>query len=113
MPEDEQRPKRLRKRNATTLFVWYVSLNPAADNSGGHIAHTADVSTSGIGIHSAIELSIGELLFCELTGSQGNVSAVGRVMHCKQVDGKYYRVGVRFEVVPPNDRPILARLANQ
>ncbi len=113
MSEDEQRSQRQRKRHATTLFVWYVRLKAAADNPKGHLAHTADVSTSGLGIHSAVELPIDDLLFFELTGSQGNVSAVGRVMHCTHVEDKYYRVGVRFEVVPPNDRPILARLANK
>lgn len=109
--EDEPQPHRVLARHATTLFVWYVQLSVAADHPKGHLAHTADISGSGLGIRSTVELPVGELLFLELTGSLGNVSAVGRVVHCSLIDGTHYRVGVRFEVVPPNDRPILERLA--
>ena len=68
-----------------------------------------DLSETGIGLHLTQPLSVGELIFIEIASGKLNLSAVGRVIHQKATANGRYRIGVRFEVVPPNDRMALAK----
>ncbi len=113
MPDDSGAPQRRSARKTMTRFVWYVSLETKADETHGQLAHTTDIAMEGLGFFANHALPIGERLFCEITTPKHNISAVCRVVHCAVAPNGLYRVGVRFEVVPPNDRTVLERMTRE
>jgi hypothetical protein len=90
-------------------MAWYRLLD--GDREG--IAHSYDVSASGVSVMLPYPLEKSRRLFIELTGRELNISAVVEVAHSLP-QGEFFRVGARFVVIPPNDRILLTQwLAKQ
>ena len=105
---------RAERRQAIVHFVWYRVLvdveAPQADDSRCGIARSCDLSARGLGLFTSRALPAGELVFLEIATSDGNLSAVGKIVHSREVEPGVHRVGIRLLIVPPNDRPTLARI---
>ena len=71
------------------------------------LARAVDLSMLGVVFVTTRPLPLGVWVFLEITSAHGNVSAVGRVRNCRATD-KQHRIGIRFKVIPPNDRSVLA-----
>ncbi len=108
-----ERPQRRAQRKPIVVFVWYKLISSVAGgepaNASG-IARSCDVSDGGIGIVTSEHLPLGVRVFVEIATAVGNVSIVGAVMHCSEVERGYFRSGIQIEIVPPNDRVLLTRL---
>jgi len=105
--------ERRAERRPIVAFVWYQIIGSqgprdAAGYSG--IARSCDISKGGLGIFTSRPLPAGTLAFVEIATADGNVSAVGKIVHSVEVREGYHRSGVQLEIVPPNDRALLARL---
>ncbi|MBN2496115.1 MAG: PilZ domain-containing protein [Deltaproteobacteria bacterium] len=99
-------------RYPTVNFVWYSILDDESDGEelpSEGISKTCDISASGVGILVPRPLPVGKRIFLEVATKEFNLSAVGRVVYSKASMEGYYRVGVQFMVIPPNDRLRLAR----
>jgi hypothetical protein len=73
------------------------------------ISKTCDLSEIGIGLHTPQALPIGRMIFVEIAMQEFNLSAIGKILYSKPTTEGYHRVGVRFTIVPPNDRMLLMR----
>ena len=49
-------------------------------------------------------------LFLALTNRKGNITVVGKIVHCSGLNDGYYRAGVFLEIVPPNHCSVLASI---
>jgi len=111
--ESRDSKQRVAKRRSVVNFVWYrvlVDLSEESDDALCGIARSCDVSESGVGIFTPRPLPDGELIFLEIATRKGNLSSVGTIVYSRQVERGLHRVGIRLEIVPPNDRPILAKV---
>lgn len=90
-------------------FVWYKVLTPAdnIEKSDEGIFKMRDISHTGLGIYVTKPLEVGTLVFIEICSKALRLSAVGEVANIRQDAKGYYRVGIRFRVLPPNDRMAL------
>jgi len=111
--EAKESKQRAEERRSVVNFVWYrvlVDLDAEADDDLCGIARSCDVSASGVGIYTPRALPAGELIFLEIATRKGNLSGVGTIVYSRLVERGLHRVGIRLEIVPPNDRPLLARI---
>jgi hypothetical protein len=124
---DSHQHRRIHDRTTLKVFVWFSVIErpdsleglgqesnvdtswsaPARPIEG--LAHSVDLSAQGLGFIASRPLPVGIRVFLEITSSRGNISAVGRIQSCIS-KGNYFRVGISLEIVPPNDRPVLAAL---
>lgn len=108
------RERRKLMRHPMVSLVWYrivedVDILETKELEG--ISKMCDISQSGLGLYTPREIQKDKLVFLEVnTKTDGNFSAVGRVVNVSKVDETYYRIGVRFIVVPPNDHLLLRKL---
>ena len=103
------------QRVTCVRFAWYQMI--VDDDAGGEehaglegITKTCDLSRLGIGIEVAEPLPHGALVFIEIATDQVNLSGLGRVSNSGRLPNGLYRTGIRWIVVPPNDRLLLAQL---
>jgi hypothetical protein len=111
--EERESKKRAEERRSVVNFVWYrvlVDLEEKADDELCGIARSCDVSASGVGIFTPRPLPSGELIFLEIATRKGSLSGVGTIVYSRQVERGLHRAGIRLEIVPPNDRPLWARI---
>ena len=111
--ETRESKQRAAKRRPVVNFVWYrvlIDLGEEGDDALCGIARSCDVSASGVGIFTPRPLPDGELIFLEIATRKGNLSGVGTIIYSRQVERGLHRVGIRLEIVPPNDRPLLGRI---
>lgn len=105
--------RRRSKRQSFIAFAWYHLITdeivPEEELYG--LAHSCDVSREGVGLIASRSLAADQKLFLKVVTSKGAFSAVGRVANCAPLEGGRYRIGVRFEILPPSDVPLLDRLA--
>jgi hypothetical protein len=102
--------RRSGQRHPFVALVWFCRLGPEDDDSKQLIdglAKTADVSSTGLGFDSNEPIPPGERIFLEVSVRKVSVSCVARVVHCGFRRGGRFRIGVRFLIVPPNDRLVL------
>jgi len=113
-PTDDTGPhQRTAQRKPIVAFVWYRVVDDNADGDADvseGIARSCDVSQGGVGIFTSRPLPTKARVFLEIATAVGNISAVGTITHCSQADDDYHRSGIHIEIVPPNDRALLARL---
>ena len=103
------REKRTSVRYHAVDLTWFKTLGVHSEASTEGISKMCDLSEAGIGLHLTQPLPVGELIFIEIASGKLSLSAVGRVMHQRETARGRYRIGVHFEVVPPNDRMALAK----
>ncbi len=113
MAAGRHQPSREPRRQLVN-FIWYrlLATEPEGSNDqeASGIARSCDVSSHGVGLYTARALPVGHLVFLEIATGRGTLSAVGRVVHSQPAPDGRFRAGIRIEVVPPNDRGILARI---
>ncbi len=109
--ESNDSGERVASRHELATFVWYkiVGSSDGTDTCEG-MARSCDASRSGIGLVTSRALPLGARLFVEIVVPEGNLSVVGTIVHCSSQPDGLFRVGVRLEIVPPNDRQTLARM---
>lgn len=105
--------RRRAKRTSVISFIWYKLLDSDLDAmvSGEGIAqiktegvaHSCDISRTGVGLYLAHPLPAEATVFIEVAGKKLNLSAIGKVVYSKKEKKGYYRVGLEFVVIPPND----------
>jgi len=95
-------------RHPTVLFVWYKILveDPDPPEHFEGVSKTCDISSSGVGVFTAWLLPVGKKVFLEIVTKEFNLSAIGRVVYARKIKDGYFRVGIEFEVMPPNDRTL-------
>ena len=104
--------RRRAKRHAAVDFVWYKVLpaegeDPASSPEG--VSKMCDISKTGIGIYATQRLPLGSAVFIELGANKFSMSAVGTVVSEIKIKENYYRTGIHFKIIPPNDRMTLAK----
>jgi hypothetical protein len=95
------------QRRPVVRFIWYKLLeddNETSEYNSEGISKTCDISSSGIGIYVTTELPLGKLIFIEVAAHEFGISAVGKITNVRPSAKKYFRVGIHFTIVPPNDR---------
>jgi hypothetical protein len=107
--------QRRAKRHTLVRFVWFRIIDEydAQDAPLEGIAHSCDIARGGIGVVTAHPYPLGTRLFVEIATRDRSISAVGEVVHSMPTRDENYRVGVRFVVVPPNDRILLRQLCTE
>lgn len=95
-------------RHRTVKFAWYKALDEGVEIEG--VAHSCDLSRGGIGLYVSHELPSNAKVFVEVSTGEFSLSAVGKVAHVRKAKEGYFRIGISFVVVPPNDRILLDRL---
>ena len=113
LTDSSESGKRRAQRKPVVAFVWYKLISGVAGGESAKVsglARSCDVSDGGIGIVTSEHLPLGVRVFLEIATAIGNVSAVGAIMHCSEVERGYFRSGIQIEIVPPNDRALLPRL---
>lgn len=117
LANEKQNSDRRLPRVELNLFLWYRLLGDLQGSEKSHeegivepvegLARLVDLSKEGVGFVSSKALPTGACVFLEITSPRGNLSAVGRIRNCVET-GEQYRIGILFEVIPPNDRSVLA-----
>jgi c-di-GMP-binding flagellar brake protein YcgR len=93
-------------RTLTVDFVWYKVLDTDGDleKSEEGIFKMRDISHTGLGLYVTKPLPVGTLVFIEICSRMLRLSAVGEVVNIRETKQGYFRIGIRFRVMPPNDR---------
>jgi len=98
---------RVAARQELVRFVWYsvISEQAGAEQSAAEgLSRTCDISQTGIGLWTITPLPPGASVFLEIALTTFTMSAVGKVMNGNVDQDGWYRAGIQFRVVPPNDR---------
>ncbi len=102
--------RRRYRRHSAVDFVWYK----VVPETGGELADSAeglsnmcDISKTGIGLYVTQSFALGTMVFLELSGKKLSLSAVGEVVSEIRIRENYYRTGIHFKIMPPNDRMTL------
>ena len=105
--------RRRSKRQSFIAFAWYhlITDEVVSEEELHGLAHSCDVSREGLGLVASRSLPPHQKVFLKVVTSKGSFSAVGRVANCTALDDGRYRIGVRFEILPPSDIPLIERLA--
>jgi hypothetical protein len=91
--------RRANQRKSMVNVAWYRHID--GDREG--MAHSYDVSSTGVSIVLPHPIEKSSRLFLELTGRDLNISAIVEVVHSLP-HGEFFRIGARFLLIPPNDR---------
>jgi hypothetical protein len=101
------RQDRRTPRYTVTTFAWYCVIGDCKSEEHEPcegIAHTIDLSSVGVGLHTPHPVPPGTYLFVELTTPAHAISLVGRVAYAHKRSDEYYQIGVAVAIIPPNDR---------
>ncbi len=104
--------RRRAARYALVHFVWFKVLKEETDSTGDSleaICKISDVSETGMGLYATVAVPVGKRAFFEIVTRHFSLSCVGRFVYSSKANERYYRVGVRFSIVPPNDRLLLSQ----
>ncbi len=109
--QEEKKESRRAHRSKIVKFIWYKILEELPDSTGDEgIAYSCDLSRTGVGIYISRSLPINKKIFLEISLGDQTLSGVGLIAYSKMgAEGKY-RIGVRFLVLPPNDRILLKKV---
>ncbi len=108
--------RRSSKRHSAVDFVWYKVLKEKGSeqySSLEGVSKMCDISKTGIGIYVTQKLPVGQYVFLELAANKLNLSAVGEIVSDIRIKENYYRVGIRFTIIPPNDRMTLTTVLKE
>ena len=107
---------RIAPRREMVRLVWYKILEDGPEEEQGGtgaacegISKMCDISASGMGLYVAEQLPIGRIIFTEVSTRSFTFSAVGRIVYSKAQEDGFFRIGINFLIVPPNDRWYLIR----
>lgn len=98
---------RIAPRHPTVNFIWYKELiDEDVDTTvpAEGISRSCDISKTGLGLYTANPLTKERLIFVEMVAKEFNLSAVGKIVHVKQMKDGLYRAGIHFLAIPPTDR---------
>lgn len=101
------RERRCSARLPVVKLVWYKILEDEWDDSDSSIegvSKMCDISHNGVGLVVTQNLPLGKHIFVEVTSYKFSVSAVGVVVYNKEQGKGFYRIGIRFKIMPPNDK---------
>ncbi len=108
------RDRRRSPRRPLVNLVWYKIMGEESDemeplSEGAHMS--CDISETGLGLQCTAPMPVGKKVFIEIATEDLDFSAIGKIVYSKATSGGYYRVGIDFIVVPPNDRllPVIAK----
>ena len=104
------------KRRWAVDFVWYKVLPKHGEDTSASaegLSNMCDISKTGIGLYVTQNLPIGTMVFLEIGANRLNLSAVGEVVSEIRIREHYYRTGIRFKVIPPNDRMALYKFVGK
>ena len=99
--------KREDVRHPVINFVWYKLLEGTKQGiieSPEGVSQMCDISPAGIGLYVAQDIPIGSLMFLEVILNKMHIGIIGEVAHSRNEKEGYYRVGINFLVIPPNNR---------
>ena len=119
MVEDSGKERRASGRFNTAAFIWYAVIGATKTDEGegetedGNLATCVDLSATGVGFLSIRPMASGVRIFLVVAIRGGELAAVGRVAHSRPLDDGRFRIGVRFEIIPPTHRPTLERLVKK
>ena len=105
--------QRQSRRLQSVSFIWYKILRDEAeqeDPADEGISKMCDISKSGVGLYVMRPMPVDKTVFIEITTKSFNFSAVGRIRYSRASDRGYFRIGIRFIAIPPNDRLLLSEL---
>lgn len=104
------RDKRREERRTLVTLAWYCQIggDPNAPHEG--VAHSCDISESGLGMVTSRPFGTGTKLFFVLSTVSGELAGVGTVAYCTDAEGGCFRLGVSVDVVPPTRRPLFNQL---
>ena len=96
--------QRLSPRQSYIHFAWFHRIDADVSSAEHGVARSCDIASGGLGFLTTRSMPIGARLFVVLVTPSGRVSAVGTVMHSRETDSGYFRVGVTIDIVPPTDQ---------
>jgi hypothetical protein len=102
--------RRITKRHSLVRFVWYKVLSNEFDqleSSLEGISKSCDISETGVGLYATSHIPVNTPVFLEIATLKFNISCIGKVAYSRQSEKNYFRIGVRFVLLPPNDRILL------
>lgn len=103
--------RRRAERRQYVAFVWYrLIANDDDEPTQEGIGHSTDLSMQGLGIVAPRALEMGRKFFMKIKAPKGTISAVAVVVNSREHEEGTYRIGFRFEILPPSDLPILSRM---
>jgi hypothetical protein len=102
---------RLAARHTTVNFIWYKIIEDSDDSkqSDEGISKSSDISETGVGMLVTRLIPKGKKVFVEIATKDFNISAVGQIVYTKYEGEGFYRVGIQFLAVPPNDLLLLKK----
>lgn len=107
----ERDERRRHERKSYVAFVWYrLITNDDDEPIQEGIAHSTDLSMHGLGVVASRALPSGRKFFMKIKAPKGTISAVAVVVNSREHKEGTYKVGFRFEILPPSDLPILSRM---
>ena len=101
--DDPPSHRRRSQRHTVATMVWYKVVPHEAEATPEGVARSVDISQSGLGIIVPSSLPLKRLIWLELSAGQVRMSALGKTVFSIN-EREYYRVGIEFVVIPPNDR---------
>jgi hypothetical protein len=107
---DDLQEKRISQRFLFVSFAWFKRIDDAATQGEEGVARSCDISQTGTGMVTNRPLPVGSRVFLKLVSPLGNVSVLGKVMHCRGVENGCFRVGILIECVPPTDQVTWQRM---
>lgn len=120
MRRDTEPPSRSRgreRRRSTRLpiinLVWFKILEDEweeTESSMEGVSKMCDISHNGVGLVTTKDLPLSKHIFVEVTSQKFSVSAVGVVVFKTRQGPGFYRIGIRFKIMPPNDKLTLDSL---
>lgn len=105
--------RRRARRYAYRQLVWFKILEETADRTGDSVegvSRSCDISTSGLGLISSVPMPVGKNAFLEIPAKGFKFSAMGTIVYSHRTEDDLHHVGIRFSVIPPNNRIDLDRL---
>ena len=110
--DDPVEERRQAARHPIIDFVWYKIIDEnmeATDIESEGVSKMCDISRTGIGIYVTRKLPLHKLIFIELAANRIRLSAVGQIVNVREINEGSYRMGIRFLIIPPNDRLAMAK----
>jgi len=108
----EGRERRRSIRLPVINLVWYKTVESEWSDSGAAVegvSKMCDISHNGVGLLTTQDLPLGKFVFLEVMGQKFNVSGVGVVVFRTKQGKNFWRIGIRFTIMPPNDKVVLDR----
>lgn len=102
--------RRITKRHSLVRFVWYKVIDKEfnqLESSLEGISKSCDISETGVGLYTTSHIPVNTPVFLEIATLKFNISCIGKIAYSRPSENNYFRVGVRFVLLPPNDRILL------